>query len=136
MSDTNTEKQLPRTEEVLKISLKITERVSDGAVGMSAEFNEVDTNLLVQGIAYMLDTAFKDNEKATQDLADIVPAVVKKYIELKHAQDVPEEELIELTTLPMSDLVKMIKESSDDDELVFILAEIARRGLDGNGEGN
>jgi len=144
MKDTNTEKQLPQEEVISKITLTVNERVADGAISITTQFDKTDTTLLVQSIAYMLDSAFNGNEEIAREVAGMLPGVVQKYFELKKAEEEEvtsdtqdsEEDLIELTELNIGELSELILACTEYEELPLLLAEVARRGLDGNGEGN
>ena len=124
MKDTNTEAQLPQDEVISKITLVVSERVSDQAISISTQFNKASTTLLVQSIAYMLDSAFNGNEEAAGEVAGMLPDVVQKYFELKNQS----EEQIE------PPVVVDVKEMSDDDiadELRDLIdTEMNKEGVD------
>ena len=150
MKDTNTEAQLPQDEVISKITLVVSERVSDQAISISTQFNKASTTLLVQSIAYMLDSAFNGNEEAAGEVAGMLPGVVKKYFELKNADEVqtePEAPSLDLKDWSDDDIADKLRELIDTEMnehgvnfFMRLSSEVARRSLkgesNGNGEGN
>jgi len=115
-----------------KITLVVTQRKSDGAIGIEAKFNEADSTLLLQSMAYMLDTAFNGSRENAELVAATIPDVVSKYFDIK-------EEQLEDTDETLKESIKeeeVIKNIQEDDDVSPLLNEVVRRGLDGNREGN
>ena len=123
---------LPIEDVDFKITLVVTQRKSDGVIGIEAKFNEADSTLLLQSIAYLLDTAFSGSRENAELVASTIPDVVGKYFDIKEEQ----EDTVDLTKLTKSELHELIKSIKEDEDISPLLNEVARRGLDGIREGN
>jgi hypothetical protein len=115
-----------------KITLVVTQRKSDGAIGIEAKFNEADSTLLLQSMAYMLDTAFSGSRENAELVAATIPDVVSKYFDIK-------EEQLEDTDETLKESIKeeLAKEDCNLHDVMKNVSELLKRKVkDGNGEGN
>ena len=123
---------LPTEEVDFKITLVVTQRKSDGAIGIEAKFNEADSTLLLQSMAYMLDTAFNGSRENAELVAATIPDVVSKYFDIK-------EEQLEDTDETLKESIKeeLAKEDCNLHDVMKNVSELLKRRVkDGNGEGN
>ena len=80
-TDTNTGEE-SQEESTLKILLKVSDK--NGNIGVECRYNDADTRLLLQSIAYMLDVAFKGDEEIANKVANAIPEIVEQYFRIKN----------------------------------------------------
>ena len=76
------EKEIIPTEENLIIAITATQ-MEDG-VAFGAKFNQATPQLVLQALAYALHAGTNENDAAAQELANMFPDVLQKYIILKN----------------------------------------------------
>ncbi len=85
-NDTNTEQELQTIDGELKISLQV--RMNDkGQIAISCNYNKASSTLLLQSIAYMLDTAYRGEKEIAIEVANQIPDIVTEYFRLAELQN-------------------------------------------------
>jgi hypothetical protein len=134
--DINTKKELQTEETILRIFLQVRE-TADGRIGIECNFNDASTTTLLEVIPYMLDVAYKGDEKAIRQVGDILPDIVDKYLAIKQTQmdiDIANKEIDKVIgTLSIQKIKELIalEVTKDTSDFVFIeklTNEIKNRG--------
>ena len=140
--DTSTENKSQETENISAIYLRVDQE--DDGVAIKCNYHKASTTLLLQSIAYMLDTAYKGDRDQATKVAEVLPDVVKEYFNLKEAQnDVTEaQETLDNAIASMdTEVLKLaIKEELDrkDGNIDYVMklsSELMRREVKGDREG-
>ena len=136
-NDTNTKNRSQETENISAIYLKVDQK--DEGVSIECNYHQASTTLLLQSIAYMLDTAFKGDAEQANKVAEVIPSVVDEYFRLKKAEagvDKAREDLNEFLKTMDEEAIKnaikeeMSKEDMDMDYVMKMTSELMRRGVD------
>ena len=140
--DTNIENQLQKTENTLRIWLRVDEQ--DGNVGIECNYNKASTNLMLQAIAYMIDTAYKGDKDTSVTVAKMIPDIVEEYFRLKEAQeevDKAEEDVNQVIQSMTEEAIRITlkeelsKPKLDTDFVMRLSSELMRREVQNDRQG-
>ena len=121
----------------MKIEVK-AEVDENGNVGIQCQYHRASSTLLLQTIAYMLDTAYKGDVDVMKAIAEQIPDIVTEYCRLKDLQnevEIAEEDLqvaIEKLTVDSIKLFiqeELEKESPDTEYIMRLSSELMKRGI-------
>ena len=142
--DMDIEQELPTIEQGLKISLRV-EVNEEGQLGIQCNYNQASTVLLLQTIAYMLDTAYEGKEELMATVAEQIPGIIKEYCRLKEMNTKIEnitKDIDELISSSSDEVLKSMtkdelsKDNPDMDMVMKMSSELLKRGLKDDRERN
>ncbi len=117
----------------------------EGQLGIQCDYNQASTVLLLQTIAYMLDTAFEGKEEVMTTVAEQIPDIVKEYCRLKELntqiEDI-EKDMEDIISTYSDEVLKYTikeelgKDDPDMDMVMRMSSELLKRGIKNDRERN